>query len=305
MSIQGAHVLITGASSGIGLETAKALGAKGAKLTLFARREAPLEALKADIEALGGEALVVVGDVTRQGDRQRLLAEGRAHFGPIDILINNAGRADQGLTSALDLSDQGALKEMMALNFEAPLALTQGALPAMVDANRGIIINLLTHAIFHGFALTPGYVAAKSALHGATLNLRYELVDTDVRVLGVYPGLVDTEFSRAMVPEGSSTADLMLYMRHFRAGQRGSSEFKRIEKPMKPAAVAEAIVAGIEDETCEHIFPDDHHRTSAAKMWENPGWWREESTAFYTAFLPPLRELMGRLMELAKAARAG
>lgn len=300
MTLQGAHVIITGASAGIGHATAKALAKKGAKLTLFARRQTPLDALQAEIKASGGEALVMVGDVTLPGDRQRLLEEARAQFGPVDVLINNAGRADQGLTSALD-SD--TLRGMMALNFEAPLALAQGLLPEMRERDQGVIVNLLTHAVFHGFALTPGYVAAKSALHGATMNLRYELVDTQVRVLGVYPGLVDTEFSRSMVPEGSSTADLMLYMRHFRAGQRASAEFKRIERPMKAEVVAEAIAAGLEDDTCEHIFPDDHHRSSAGKMWEDTRWWSAESKAFYGAFLPPLRALMVRLMTLAKAAR--
>lgn len=300
--LNGRVVVVTGASGGIGRELALGLAARGARLVLAARRVDATEATAEACRSLGAEALALPTDVTRRAGCEALIRAAEARFGAVDVLVNNAGRADQGLPSALTDDDIDA---MMDLNLKAPLHLIQAALPGMRERGRGHILNVVTHAAFHGFALTPGYVLAKCALHGLTLNLAYELADTGIHVTGVYPGLVDTGFNQAMAPTGAELSDLMSYLRQFRAGQRASEEFKRIERPQKPSEVAAVIIDALERPGRLLVFPQEVHQDSVARMVREPAWWMAEAGAFYRTFLPPLRDMMARFMALARAGRGG
>lgn len=290
-------VVITGAGSGIGRALALRLGAAGARVVVSGRRKEQLDQVADEITSRGGQALVVICDVTSRVDCHTMIATIKATYGDVDILINNAGRADQGLVSLLD---DAALDEMMALNVKGPLYLIQAVLPAMRRRNSGHILNVITHAAFHGFGLTPGYAAAKSALKSITQNLRYELCDTDIQVTAVYPGLVDTGFAAAMAPPGTSPTDFMAWMRHFRAGQRASEEFKRIEVPQRPDQVAAIIEHALREPGQLEVFTQAVHHESAVRMLQDPRWWHQESTRFYQAFLVPLRDMMQRFVEITR-----
>lgn len=192
--------VITGASSGIGYATAEAFARQGWAVVLAARRTERITALAEQIIANGGTALVVPTDVTQADDRAKLIAQTLAHFGRLDVLVNNAGRGHFGRTADLDIA---TIREVFELNVIAPIMLTQLALPEL-QRQRGMVINIASIA---GRVATPPlnvYNATKFALIGWTEATRRELRRTGVRLCIVDPGPINTEFSSAA--EGSHTS---------------------------------------------------------------------------------------------------
>ena len=299
--LTGQIVLITGASGGLGRALALALAPLGARLALNARRADALDAVVAEVAALGGEARAFPGDVADGSVPPALVGAVEAALGPVDVLVNNAGRADQGLT---ELLDDATLEAMLDLNLRAPLRLCQAVLPGMRARGRGHVVNVVSHAALHGFGATPAYAMAKAALHALTLNLSYELVGTGVDVTGIYPGLVDTGFAQAMTPEGGTTAELMTWMRNFRAGLRASPTFKAIERAQQAPEVAQVIVSALLSPGQLMVFTQPVHQAAAADMIAQPKEWARESQAFYGAFLAPMREMLVRFTRLAREARS-
>lgn len=184
-------IAITGASSGIGAGLAELLGKKGARLVLIARRQAELEAVAA---RAGGEALVVVADVTRRADVAGAVSAALTRFGVLDVWVNNAGRGISRKVS--ELSDED-IDEMMLVNLKSALYGMQAVLPHFRERNAGHIINISSLLGRVPFApIRSAYSAAKHALNALTANLRMELCEThpNIHVTSVHPGIVATEF---------------------------------------------------------------------------------------------------------------
>lgn len=178
------HVLLTGASSGIGAALASHFGDLGWKQTLVARRENLLNEVAESIDA---PTFVRPADLSSSADLQSLFEDARAQHGPIDILVNNAGV--QYVQPAVSVTeDQTEL--IFNVNLIVPMHLTRIALGEMLERRSGTIVNIASMA---GITPTPGmchYNATKSGLGAASESLRVELKNSGVHVFTVYPGPV-------------------------------------------------------------------------------------------------------------------
>jgi NADP-dependent 3-hydroxy acid dehydrogenase YdfG len=182
-------VLITGASSGIGAATARALAGR-ARLILAGRRRDALDTVAAAITASGGEALAVPGDLTADGMPARLVQAAVTRFGGLDAVVNNAGIFE---TAAIGAVDTEHLHRQWQINVAAPMLLVQAALPHLRGRRGGTIINLGSVAADAAFAGCGAYAGTKAALAAWTRCLREELRGTNVRVSLVVAGATATE----------------------------------------------------------------------------------------------------------------
>ena len=195
-TLAGTVALVTGASSGIGAATARALAADGAKVALLARRAERLEELKAAIESAGGEALVVTADVTVADRVQAAVDTTVAQWGRLDVLVNNAGLMRMGAAVDAPLADWD---DLVTVNVQGVLYTTRTALPHLVaaaaDSPRGVA-DIVTISSTAGWVARPGtavYSLTKFGVNAFSEGLRQELIDKRVRVGVVGPGTVDTE----------------------------------------------------------------------------------------------------------------
>lgn len=180
------HAVVTGASAGIGAAVARLLAGHGWRLSLGARRTNRL----ADV-APGTFAAPL--DVTTEASVEGFLLGARAAHGPIDVLINNAGKA-KGLASVLD-ADPAHWREMIETNVMGVLHLTRRVLPEMVQRGTGHVVMLGSLAAYQTYEKGSVYCASKRALQSICEALRLETLGTGVRVTSVDPGMVETEFS--------------------------------------------------------------------------------------------------------------
>ncbi len=188
--LNGQVVLITGASSGIGAATAREFARAGAQVVLAARRVERLEALAHE---LGPAAWPIPSDLTRRGDRERLVAEALAHFGRVDVLVNNAGCGRLGWLEQLSAEE---VEEQVALNLLALMDLTRLTLPHMLARRSGHIVNVASLAGHIGSPTYTVYCATKFGVRGFSEALRREVESFGVRVSLISPGGVSgTEFA--------------------------------------------------------------------------------------------------------------
>ncbi len=187
MSLHGRHAVVTGAGSGIGRATAERLAEAGCQVTLIGRH---LARLTETADRIGDLAFAAPADVTDPDALAAAIDVGRDRFGPVDILINNAGAA----TSAPFLkTDADALRAMLALNLEAPAEAARLVLPGMLTRRWGRIVNVASTAGLKGYAYVSAYVAAKHGLVGLTRSLAMEVAAKGVTVNAVCPGFTETE----------------------------------------------------------------------------------------------------------------
>ncbi|MFN2443336.1 MAG: SDR family NAD(P)-dependent oxidoreductase [Thermoanaerobaculia bacterium] len=185
------HVLLTGASSGIGRATALALAGRGARLSIAARRANELEQVAARCRDLGAECVAIPADISSREECRRLAAEAEERFGPVEILINNAGFA---IFDPISEARPGDLESMMATNYFGTLWCTQAVLGGMIRRGEGAIVNVGSIAGIMGFARMGGYSATKFAVAGLTEALRSETMRHGIRVSLVSPGTTATDF---------------------------------------------------------------------------------------------------------------
>lgn len=219
MDLAGKRVLVTGGSSGIGLTLARSLGARGARLVLAGRREAPLREAAQSLRAEGVEVETVAGDVADPAARAAFLDAAVRAFGGLDILVNNAGVVRAG---RLESMDETEIRAMVEVDLLAPILLTRAALPLLRASGEAMIVNVASAIALVGVPFYAVYAGAKAGIGRFGEALRRELAGEGIHVLTAYPGATDTPMMRS---------------------NNAGPELGFSKEPVE--AVAEAIVAGM------------------------------------------------------------
>ena len=204
-NLNGCRVLITGASSGIGRCLAQQLAAAGCRVALAARSEERLHETATSLGRSASAVLVVPTDITREADQQNVLDQAVAHFGGLDVLVNNAGVASWAHFAD---STEAILREIMEVNFFAPAELIRKAIPILVKGDQPAVVNIASMCGRRAMPAWSEYSASKYALCGLTEALRGELARFEIDVLLMLPGLTRTEFSQHFLrSEGRAEID--------------------------------------------------------------------------------------------------
>jgi NAD(P)-dependent dehydrogenase (short-subunit alcohol dehydrogenase family) len=226
MNFKDKVVVITGASSGIGLALAHEFAALGASIAMGARTEEKLKTVANTLSAQGTRAIYAATDVTREEDCKRLIERTVEAFGCIDVLICNAGISMRALFDDVDLS---VLRRLMDVNFWGTVYCTKYALP-YIQQSRGSIVGVSSVAGLHGLPARPGYSASKYAMHGFLETIRIENRKKGVHVMIAAPG-----FTASNVRFAALTAD----------GSAQGETPRAEEQMMSPEEVARRIATGV------------------------------------------------------------
>src|ERR1700694_5910006 len=194
-SLQHKVALVTGASQGIGRETALALAAAGEQVAFAARNEEKLAALVGEIAAAGGTALAVKMDVADPEQVKAGFKQVVEKFGRLDILVNNAAITRDGLAIRMKQDDWEAV---LRTNLTGAHLCIQQALPTMMKARAGRIINISSVVPQSGNAGQANYVAAKAGIIGLTKAIAIEIASRNITVNAVAPGFVETPMTNGL-----------------------------------------------------------------------------------------------------------
>jgi short-subunit dehydrogenase len=190
MNVAGARVLLTGASSGIGAATARALAANGATVALVARREDRLEQVLAECLEVSPGSSMWVADLADLDSVAALARDVDDALGGINVLVNNAGAPKRRHVTALTPAE---VEQVMAVNFFSPVRLALALLPAMLERRRGMIVNVASLGGRIGIATESAYCASKFALAGWSEAAAMDLAGTGVDVRLITPGAFQSE----------------------------------------------------------------------------------------------------------------
>jgi NAD(P)-dependent dehydrogenase (short-subunit alcohol dehydrogenase family) len=210
-------VLVTGASRGIGRAISLAFAREGARLVISSRKQDVLEALAGEIADLGTEAIVVPVNMGRMEDVSALAGRVLDEVGVLDVLVNNA--ATNPIFGPLLTSTPRAWDKIMDVNLKGPFFLSLEVGKHMVEAGGGAVVNVASVA---GIQSSPGlgvYGISKAALLQMTRQLAREWAGAGVRVNAVAPGLVDTDFARAIIDNDAFCAEALKNVASRRYGQ--------------------------------------------------------------------------------------
>jgi short-subunit dehydrogenase len=239
--LTGKRILLTGASGGIGSATAEALAAVGARLVLASRNEAAIRSLASKLP----DALAVPTDLTQPDQRERLVAAAVNGLGGLDILVNNAGIGSWGHFST---STEDIVRQVMEVNFFAPIELTRLAMPHLTNGNEPCVVNVTSMCGRKGMPAWPEYSASKFALVGMSEAWRGEFARFDVDVLTIVPGMTDSGFRENWI-RTDGKADL------------------KFESGMTPADVAAGIVKAIRTNKTETVLGSEAKRLLRFNKW--------------------------------------
>ena len=204
VELAGAHVLVTGASRGIGEAMARHFASAGSRVSVAARSVDALATVARDI---GGSSYGV--DLLDTDEVDALIGRVEADSGPIDVLVNNAGMEN---TQWLHAESVQVLRDVVRLNLEAPIVLTRAVLPGMLGRGRGHLVFTSSLAGTSAFPGLAAYSATKAGLNNFAGALRLELRDTPVGVTLVAPGPIDTRMWDVL----EDTADMQAMLRRLR-----------------------------------------------------------------------------------------
>ena len=195
MTLEGKHALVTGGARGIGAACARALLLRGARVTLAGRDAEALAHAMEEMSSLGDVDMQAI-DVTDEDSVRSGFAAAVARFGRIDILVNNAGQA---VPAPFGKTDAALWRRMLDVNLTGTFHCTQAALPGMLDAKWGRIVNVASTAGLVGYRYVSAYVAAKHGVIGLTRALALEVATKGVTVNAVCPGYTETDIVREAV----------------------------------------------------------------------------------------------------------
>lgn len=211
--------LVTGAGSGIGRAIALKLAADGYAVTVNDLSLSRANAVAADIEAKGGQAIAVSGDVSSEADVSVIHAAAVAAHGEVALLVNNAGIAHQSLFEHLEVAD---FDRMFAVHVRGTFLMTKAVLPAMLHSGAGVIVNVASQLGQIGGIELVHYSSAKAAIIGMTKALAREVSSRGVRVNAVAPGPINTPLVMELSEE-------------WRAAKRASLPLGRFGEPEEVA----------------------------------------------------------------------
>ena len=200
MDIKGKVAVVTGASYGIGLETAKLLAKYGAALALVARSKDKLEQLSKELPG----SVAFPADMSDEKAVRDMIGKVNARFGGIDILINNAGR---GYDCPVEFTDIKEYRKLFDLNVVGPLVAMQSVIPIMRKRGGGAIVNISSGTALMYLPEMGAYSSTKRALNGITLTAREELSKDKIAVSVVYPYITLTDFEKNTL-KGRNTEEL-------------------------------------------------------------------------------------------------
>ena len=207
MRLKDKVAIITGAGMGMGREASVIFAREGAKIVVFDINEAAANETAGLIAAGGGEALVVVGDVSREADVKGAIDAGTAKFGKLDILYANAGVLNKKIDlSVIDTTEENWDK-MQAINLKGPFFLTKHGIPALKKNGGGSIILIGSISGLVGFSLAQdSYTCAKGALIALTKSLAIQFGPDNIRTNIIHPGMIDTPLQAPYLNEEKKKA---------------------------------------------------------------------------------------------------
>lgn len=197
-------VIITGASSGIGLALVREYASRGAKIAMAARNIEKLEIIKSELSSKNIDSIAVKTDVAIEEDCKNLIKKTIEKFGKIDVLINNAGISMRALFNDLELS---VIKKLMDVNFWGTVYCTKFAMPYLLET-KGSLVGVISIAGYLGLPARSGYSASKFAIRGFLDTLRVENLKTGLHVLVVAPGFTESNIRNvALTNDGSQQGE--------------------------------------------------------------------------------------------------
>jgi NAD(P)-dependent dehydrogenase (short-subunit alcohol dehydrogenase family) len=196
--LAGRHALVTGAGRGIGAAIAAALAAAGARVSLLGRDMQRLKATAAEISQAHPKsaAAAISADVSDSATVKEALKGARARFGPVHLLVNNAGQAE---SAPFLKTDEALWQRMLAVNLTGTYICCREVLPDMLQGSFGRIINIASTAGLRGYAYVTAYTASKHGVIGLTRALALEVVASGVTVNAICPGYTDTDIVKHAV----------------------------------------------------------------------------------------------------------
>ena len=227
MILKDSVIIVTGASSGIGLATARLLSEKGAIVILAARRSSKLKELEKEIP----DSFAITTDMRKPADINALVKKTLKKFGRIDILINNAG---QGMRASVEKINVKDYKSVMDLNVFAVLMAMQAVIPIMRKQGSGMILNVSSMVSKNYFPELAAYASTKYALNAISLTARTELLPDHIVVSIFHPKMTATDFGANSIGEKYSSS----------AGRPGMTVDT-------PELVGKAIIEQLESEVAE------------------------------------------------------
>jgi NAD(P)-dependent dehydrogenase (short-subunit alcohol dehydrogenase family) len=191
--LSGRHALVTGGARGIGAAIATMLAGEGARVTIVGRDAGRLDAMARQAP---DRIHAVAADIADEAQVAAAMAAARARFGPLAILVNNAGQAE---SAAFLKTDVALWQRMLAVNLTGSFLCSRAALPDMLDAGWGRIVNVASTAGLKGYAYVAAYCAAKHGVVGLTRALAAEVARSGVTVNAVCPGYTESDLLAASV----------------------------------------------------------------------------------------------------------
>jgi NAD(P)-dependent dehydrogenase (short-subunit alcohol dehydrogenase family) len=212
---EGKVIVVTGAGTGMGADTAILLAERGAKVAIVGRREAPLRDIEAKILAAGGEALVISADMSKPEDATRVVAETVKHFGALHGAVNNAGIASEN--HDLPELPYELWDKTIGINLSSIFYCMRAQLPEIEKAGGGAIVNVSSVFADRGLPMRAAYSASKHGIRGITRSSALDWAARGVRINELQPGVIDTP----MISQGGEKENEQI-IAHIAAKRMGS-----------------------------------------------------------------------------------
>jgi NAD(P)-dependent dehydrogenase (short-subunit alcohol dehydrogenase family) len=208
--LKDSSVIVTGAGSGIGRAAALRFAREGAKVVVADLNSQTAKAVAEQIQAEGGQAVAVFGDLSEPAVVEQVIAAAVGTFGGIDVLVNNAGIMDR-MSATADVSD-AEWERTLRVNLTAPFLLTRAALPYMLAKGKGAIVNTASEAGLRGSAAGAAYTVSKHGVVGLTRSIAVMYRNAGVRANAIAPGGTRTNIVVDVDPTAHGPATLAAYM---------------------------------------------------------------------------------------------